>query len=121
MKEPGKGKESAQQQPPAAPPAPARRSWAWLPEHMPQVARLIDERRALHGDAWVNECWRRGVLRMEPGFFFAMEGPVSVGVMWGDAQLVALASRHSIRSQALLILKDPPAQGTQQPQERAPC
>lgn len=70
--------ESMSAQKPAGP-APAKRDWSWLPAHMPRVAALIRERRQQYGDAWVNECWRRGVLAGEPGLFWACEGPLCLG------------------------------------------
>lgn len=93
--------------------------FGWLPQYMPGVARLIGEKRAKHGDAWVNECWKRGVLQLEPGWFFAMEGPLAVGVMWQDPVIYEFSCRRHSRTQALLILPDPPAAGAQpQPVER---
>lgn len=60
------------------------RSWKWLPEQMPRVAALIAARRKEVGDAHVNECWRRGVVLLEPGWFFAVEGALAVGVPAAD-------------------------------------
>ena len=34
----------------------------------------MKELRAEHGPAHVAECWRRGVVQCEPGWFFAREG-----------------------------------------------
>lgn len=56
-----------------------KRNWGWLPAFMPGVARLMAEKRRLYGDAHVDECWKRGVLGREPGWFFAAEGPLTVG------------------------------------------
>ena len=53
--------------------------YAWVREAMPGVARLITEKRAQWGDAHVNECWRRGVVERQPGWFFAREGAVAIG------------------------------------------
>ncbi len=59
---------------------PKQNSFAWLPQFMPGVAKLIREKRAQMGDAHVNECWRRGVMAGEPGWFFAAENRLSVGI-----------------------------------------
>lgn len=57
----------------------AKNNWSWLPSAMPNVAVLMKEKRALYGDAHVDECWRHGVVLGEPGWFFAREGPLAVG------------------------------------------
>lgn len=65
-----------------------KRDWSWLPAHMPGVRKLMAERRRTMGDAHVNLCWRRGVLEAAPGWFFAREGSLAVGVPWvGDPVL----------------------------------
>jgi hypothetical protein len=87
-----------------------KQTWAWLPVQMPGVARLVAERRAQHGDAWVDECWRRGVLLGEPGWFFAGEGALMVGTLWDDEVLVRFAQARVTRDQALLIMRSPEAQ-----------
>lgn len=58
----------------------ARRDWRFVTQHMPRVAPLMKARRDQDGDAHVDECWRRGVLCGERGWFFAREGAVAVGV-----------------------------------------
>lgn len=65
--------------------------WAWLPTAMPKVAEMLREKRAALGDAHVNECWKRGVIDGEPGWFFAREGPIALGTPWEDAELAAFA------------------------------
>jgi hypothetical protein len=50
----------------------------WMPEAMPKVAAEVAKRRALHGTAFVNECIKRGMTG-QPGYFFAVEGPLWVG------------------------------------------
>lgn len=57
----------------------AKNNWSWLPAAMPNVAGMVKEKRALYGDAHVDECWKRGVVLGEPGWFFAREGAISVG------------------------------------------
>ena len=64
--------------------------WSWLPTAMPKVAAMVRERRRTDGNAHVNECWRRGVERMEPDWFFAREGAIAIGHPFGeDAVLYA--------------------------------
>ena len=55
-------------------------SWAWLPDFMPKVAGLIAERRKQDGAEWVAHCWRQSVVLGKPGFFWACEGAVAIGV-----------------------------------------
>ena len=83
----------------------ATNKWAWLPAVMPGVARLMAEKRAAFGDAHVNECWKRGVVRQEPGWFFAREGGVAVGVPWDD--LASLWADTSRTTQVLLCVREP--------------
>lgn len=85
--------------------APPRISWAWLPAAMPGVARLMRDRRASLGDAWVNECWKRGVIERQPGWFFAREGALAVGTPWDDAVLANFAAAQVTATQALLVLR----------------
>lgn len=54
--------------------------WFWLPAFMPRVAGLIADRRVEEGDDWVNHCWHHGVVLGQPGFFWAVEGAIAVGV-----------------------------------------
>jgi len=46
---------------------------------MPQVALQMAAKRKALGTAWVNTCWRRGVVNGEPGWFWAAEGPLTLG------------------------------------------
>ena len=78
----------------------------WLPAHMPRVAKLVRERRAQLGDAHVNECWRRGVLQCEPGWFFAREGALTVGTPWDEPVMANLSAASVTSSQAVLILRE---------------
>ena len=50
----------------------------WLPDAMPKVAAEIAVRRKALGAEHVNESLVRG-MRGEPGWFFAIEGPMMVG------------------------------------------
>ena len=81
--------------------------FAWLPTEMPGVLALVREKRKLLGDEHVNECWRRGVLLMEPGWFFAREGPLAVGTPWVDAEMGAFGGWQVTSGQAMLIVKVP--------------
>lgn len=72
-------------------------SWSWLPAFMPVVARLIQERRAADGAAWVAHCWRESVVQGKPGFFWAAEGAVAIGVPV-DVQMVVM--HHQIACKA---------------------
>ncbi len=85
------------------------KSWSWLPLHMPGVARLVREKRRTLGDAHVDECWRRGVLGREPGWFFAREGALALGTPWADEQLANFAAANVTSMQALLVLREPGA------------
>lgn len=84
--------------------------WGWLPTAMPGVAKLIKEKRAKYGDAHVNECWRRGVVQREPGWFFAREGALAVGTPWDDPVLANFAALQVTATQALVILREPEGQ-----------
>lgn len=87
----------------------SKRRYDWLPVEMPAVARLVREKRAQHGDAHVNECWRRGVLLLEPGWFFAREGPLAVGVPWDTPAMANFAALSLTSTQALLVIREPEA------------
>ena len=82
------------------------RNWNWLPSQMPGVARLVAEKRKAYGDAHVNECWKRGVLQCEPGWFFAREAGLAVGVPWDDLLTLAVPDLP-LRDQVLLAVRDP--------------
>lgn len=66
--------------------------WSWLPAHMPGVQKLLAEKRKEWGDAHVNQCWQHGVVLREPGWFFAREGPLTVGTPENDEMLAWFAS-----------------------------
>jgi hypothetical protein len=83
-----------------------RKNWNWLPVHMPGVAALVREKRKALGDAHVNECWTRGVVQREPGWFFAREGALAVGTPWDDPALANFAAAQVTSSQALLLLRE---------------
>ena len=86
----------------------AGKRWAWLPAAMPGVARLMKDKRGEVGDAHVNECWQRGVVNGEPGWFFAREGALAVGTPWDDPVMANFAAQQVTASQALLVLRNRP-------------
>lgn len=57
---------------------PKKSKYYWMPEAMPKVAAEVAKRRAALGAPFVNDCIKRG-MKGEPGFFFAIEGPLMVG------------------------------------------
>lgn len=81
----------------------------WLPAQMPGVARLVRDKRAELGDAHVNECWKRGVVELQSGWFFAREGALAVGTPWDDPLLANFAAASVTSTQALLLIKLPEA------------
>ena len=83
--------------------------WAWLPAAMPGVAKLVGEKRAKYGAAWVAKCWERSMVAGEPGWLFAREGPVAIGTPWDDPELANFAARHVMRTEALLLMREPEA------------
>lgn len=83
----------------------AGKRWAWLPAAMPGVTELMKDKRREVGDAHVNECWQRGVVNGEPGWFFAREGALAVGTPWDD--LANSAAWQVTKTQALLVLRNP--------------
>lgn len=84
-----------------------RKDWSWLPAQMPRVSALIKTKRAEWGDAHVNLCWRRGVVELQPGWFFAREGALAVGTPWDDPELVNFAAAQVTATQGVLLLKTP--------------
>lgn len=84
--------------------------WSWLPAMMPRVAGLMAERRRQWGAAHVAECWRRGVVQGEPGWFFAREGPIAVGTPFDDAQMRDFGALGLKPGQGLLMLAQPAKQ-----------
>lgn len=89
-----------------------RQSFEWLPAQMPGVAALMKEKRAEFGDEWVTTCWRKGVQELQPGWFYAGEGALAVGVLWDDPLLVAWAAARVVpRTQALVVMRPPPGGG----------
>ena len=78
--------------------------WSWLPAFMPGVARLMAEKRQALGKAHVDECWRRGVVQCEAGWFFAREGALAVGVP--SEEFADLVRVQATSTEAVLMLRD---------------
>lgn len=89
-----------------------KKDWKWLPEFMPGVRKLLAEKRAALGDAWVNECWKRGVVQQEPGWFLAAEGALVVGTPVGPDDMAEFlqVKAMGISTAAYLYLKAPQQQ-----------
>lgn len=81
----------------------------WLPSEMPRVAALAKARRLKDGDAHFAECWKRGVLNCEPGWFFAREGALAIGVPGADWSLPAWLEAY-LPGTAMLVMKGPEVQ-----------
>jgi len=88
-----------------------KQTFDWLPAQMPGVAALMKSRRAKLGEAHVKLCWVRGVVNREPGWFFAREGAIAVGIpdpTWTN--LPELAGVPGADTKALLVMRDPEVQ-----------
>lgn len=79
--------------------------WGWLPGFMPGVAKLLAEKRCELGAAHVNDCWAHGVVKAEPGWFFAREGALAVGVPWPE--IADVAGWQVTAGQAMVFLRAP--------------
>lgn len=79
--------------------------WGWLPAHMPGVARLLADKKRELGADHVNRCWAQGVVAAEPGWFFAREGALAVGVPW--PAIADVAGWELTPGQAMVWLRDP--------------
>ena len=80
--------------------------WNWMTKQMPRVVEMLRTQRRRGGGALIDECWRRGVVGAEPGWFYAHENGVSVGVpqpeLLKDPTLAAISAMFPNR--ALLML-----------------
>jgi len=79
--------------------------FSWLPAEMPGVARRIASLRAELGEAHVAECWDRGFIKREPGWFYAREGAIAIGTSWADPELGEWALFNVTPDQALVVLR----------------
>lgn len=87
--------------------------WGWLPTAMPGLAKLMAEKKREFGPAHVAECWRRGVIHGEPGWFFAREGTLAIGTPFDAEQYPELANWAAAQvtsTQVTLLMARPPAQ-----------
>ena len=84
-----------------------KEDWKWLPSQMPGVARLMADKRRELGDAHVNDCWKRGVLLRERGWFYAREGALAVGMPFDEPAFTEQLLPVYAASQAVLILRNP--------------
>ena len=90
-------------------------SWAFMQDHMPLVLARIAQKRADGEGAHLDLCWRRGVINLEPGWFWAYEAGVSVGVpgpeMLADATVQQMLSQFPGLNILMLRDKSATAQG----------
>lgn len=56
-----------------------KKDWSWFKQFMPGVTALLGEYREFGEGLHLDECWKRGVLGGQAGWFFAREGPVCLG------------------------------------------
>ena len=89
-----------------------KRDWSWIKDWMPGVSQLVATKRKELGNAYISECWHRGVVCGEPGWFFASERSLHIGELWPLA-MTALIDARAISDQIpgaagspLLILRD---------------
>lgn len=102
-----------------------RRNWEWMASHMPGVVAQLREYREAGEGAHLDECWRKGVVGGAPGWFFAVEGPISLGTPFEAAPTArdAMVSRARAQGGACLVLAPLPAgrvlPGRQNAQQRS--
>jgi hypothetical protein len=86
--------------------------WAFMAERMPRTVARMKEARSKGQGAHLDACWRNGVIDLKPGWFWAYEAGVSIGVP--DEGLLATPAVQQLMSQfpggSILLLKDMPAQ-----------
>lgn len=89
-----------------------RGAWAFMVERMPRTVARMKEARSKGQGAHLDVCWRKGVIELQPGWFWAYEAGVSVGVP--DEGLVGNpAVQLQLRQFPdgnILLLRDAPAQ-----------
>jgi hypothetical protein len=78
-----------------------------MPQAMPGVMKMVGEKRREFGDQHVNLCWKRGVVELEPGWFFAREGALWVGTPPTDPKEAAFCAHQFTATQVLLYLRTP--------------
>ena len=88
----------------------SRKRFDWLPAEMPVVTDMVRRNRRQHGDAHVNECWKRGVINGEPGWFFAREGTLAIGTPWKDDPVMVDLAAYAVPPKgAILLIRTPGA------------
>ena len=73
---------------------------------MPQVARMVGQRRERFGNTWVTKCIERSMAG-EPGWFFAREGALAFGTPPQDPDLANFAAAQVTSTQALVVMREP--------------
>lgn len=88
-------------------------SWAFMVEHMPNVVAKLREKRARGEGAHIDLCWSRGVVGLEPDWFWGYEAGVAVGVlgpeMAGDPQVQQVL--REFPGLNILVLREKPEGG----------
>jgi hypothetical protein len=83
----------------------SKKDWSWVKEHMPELVRELAEWRADGMGAHIDLCWRHGVLLGEPDWFYAREGPLSLGTPFRTVGPVATnMRRHSMKVHGYSLL-----------------
>lgn len=83
------------------------RGYDWVRAAMPLLPARISELRAQHGDAHINECWRRGVVRGERGWFFARQGSVALGAPFDGVDGLADWAGMQLQPDQVIVLVRP--------------
>lgn len=95
-----------------------KRDWAWLGAHMPRVVALLREYREVGEGDHLDECWLRGVMRGEPGWFWAVEGPIRLGTPFEAPPVVSTLGeleRRAFELHGVLLMMAPLPGGPYQP------
>lgn len=85
----------------------SKMDWSWVKLFMPGVTRLMGEKRAEFGPEWIGQCWRAGVIEQKPGWFFAAEGALTIGMPWDDEVIDMYVKTRWTNSQAIVVLRMP--------------
>lgn len=88
-----------------------KKDWSWVRQHMPRVAEEIDQLRALGLGSYVDQCWAHGVLKGEPGWFYAREGPIALGTPFEPREPDSITGKleRSLYFKSGFVLQLPPA------------
>ena len=85
------------------------KKWDWLPAQMPGVAKLMAEKRAVLGSAHVSLCWKNGVELLQPGWFYAREGALTIGTPWEVSAEAEHVSEVFARTRVVVVMREPEA------------